>query len=225
MPDAEEVRGLRVPQRRCAEESEGGAIVVTGSYFCKFGVLDTEGSSSVLRFRPVQAAIVRYRDLGMTVRVHVAEINCVLAAGGDRRIAGRTGTVWNGAHHPGQTIVSGYGNAGTARACCVLAPFVGNVSSPIGRNANMPMQAAASSRRHGKVHAVDGGEGVNRNARAKGYAAIVATRAECGSDVLRAVVNRVRIRMHRGRGSTIWTAANSLVIDAGRLSGALRWKP
>src|ERR1700740_1748044 len=31
--------------------------------------------------------------------------------------------------------------------------------------------------------------------------------------------------MHRGRGRSVRTAANSLVVDSGGLPGALRWKP
>src|SRR5215831_9906084 len=217
MPDAEEVSGLIVARRGSAKKSKRGAIIVAVNHFRKLGVLNAEGSSGILRFRPVQAAIMRYRDLGMTVRVHVAEIDCVVAAGGNRRIAGGTSAVGNGAHRPGQTVVSGYSNARTAYACCILAVFIGNVSSAIGRDPNVSMQTAAGARRNGKGDAVDGGEGVKRNTWAKGHAAIVAARTECRGDVLRAVVNRVRVRMHGGRGGSIWTAANSLVIDSGGL--------
>ena len=84
------------------------------------------------------------------------------------------GAIWYRAHHPGQSVVGGNGNAGTAGAGCILAIFIGDVGRAIGRNANVSMQSAASSGRHGKVHAVDRGEGINRDTRAKGYAAIVA---------------------------------------------------
>src|SRR5882724_12352204 len=160
MPDSEEVPGLRVALGGRTEESKCCAIVISGSHFSELGVLNTEGSSRILRFRPVQAAIMRDRDLGMAVRVYVAEINGVALAGGNRRIAAGAdgGAVWHGAYDPGQTIVRGNGDAGTAGAGCVLAIFIGDVSCAIGRNANVSMQAAASSGGYRTVQAVNCGE-------------------------------------------------------------------
>src|SRR5579859_7305464 len=112
-------------------------------------------------------------DLGMAVRIYVAKINRVVLARRDRWITGGTGAVWHGANHPGQTVVGGDGNAGATGTCCILASLVRNVSSAIGRNTNVAMQTAAGSRSHRKIHAVDGGESVNRNAGTKGDAAII----------------------------------------------------
>src|SRR5258708_23506728 len=176
MPDAEEVPRLRVALSGSAEESKCCASVVTGSICSERGVLKAKGCTGILGFGPVQPAIMRDRDLGMAVRVYVAEINRVVLARGNRRIAAGTdgGAIWHGAYDPGQTIVRGDGNAWTAGAGCVLAIFIGDVSCAVGRNANVSIQAAASSGSHRTVNSVDGGEGVNGDARAKRQAAVVA---------------------------------------------------
>src|SRR5712672_1615157 len=150
----------------------------------------------------MQAAIVRNRDLGVAVRVYVAEINSVALAGGDRRIAARAdaGAIGNGAHHPGQTIICGNGNAGSAITGCVLAVFIWDISRAVGRNANVSMQAAASSGSYGTVHAVHGSESVNGNAGSKRQTAVIATRAERSNDILRAVINCVWIGVYCRRG-------------------------
>src|SRR5438309_7381978 len=175
MPDAKEVTRLRVAQARRAEKSKRSAIVVSGHHFGEFGVLDAEGRSSILRFRPVHSTIMRHGNLGMTVGIYVAQINGVVLARGDRWIAAGAdaGAIGNGAHNPGQTIVSGNGNAGPADACCILAFFIRDVSSAVGRYANVSMQAAARTRRHRKIDSVNGRECVNGNAWPKRYAAII----------------------------------------------------
>src|SRR5579871_5218482 len=218
MPDAEKIAGLRVTQAGRAEESKSCAIVVSGDHFSELGVLNAERSSSILGFRPVQAAIMRHGDLGMSVRIHVTEINGVALARRHRGIAGGTGSVWHGANHPGQTVISRNGNTWSADACCVLASFIRDVGSSVGRYANVSMQAAAGPGSHRKINAVDSGEGVNRNAGTKRDAAIVAARAERRGDILRTVINCVWICMHSGRGRSVWASAYGLVIDAGGLT-------
>ncbi len=90
----------------------------------------------------------------------------------------------------------------------------------------MAVQSAAGAGRDGQVYAVDGGESVDRNARTKGEAAVIAARAERCGDVLRAVVDGMRIRgMRRGQRSRVGTSADRLVIDTGGLAGTLRREP
>src|SRR3954465_7232358 len=113
MPYAKEVARLRVAQTGCAEESKRSAIVVSGNHFSELGVLNAERSSRVLGFRPVQTAIMRYGDLGMAVRVHIAEIDCVVFAGGDRWIAAgaNSSAIGNCAHTRGTSVVTRIVNA------------------------------------------------------------------------------------------------------------------
>src|ERR1041385_3878948 len=196
MPDAKEIAGLRITQAGCAKESESCAVIVSCHDLSELGVLNAEGSSGVLRFCPVQAAIMRHGDLGMSVRIYVAKINCVVLTRRNRGITAGAdgGAIRNGANHPGQAIVSRNGNAGTAVTGSILTIFIRDVGRAIRRNANVPMQAAASSRSHRKINSVHGSKGVNRNSRSKRDPAIIAAGAERSDDILRAVINCVWIR-------------------------------
>src|SRR6476620_1757364 len=98
MPYAKEVAGLRVAHAGCAKESESCAIVISGHHFSELGVLNAERSSSILRFRPVLAAIMRDRDFGMAVRIYIPEINRIVLARRNRWIAAgaESGAIRNG---------------------------------------------------------------------------------------------------------------------------------
>src|SRR5262245_24511326 len=89
----------------------------------------------------------------------------------------------------------------------------------------MPVQASACARRNGNVDAVDVSKRINRNAGAECDATVIAARTKRRDNVLRAVINSVRIRMHGGRGGSILSAADGLVIHSRRLAGALRGRP
>ncbi len=90
----------------------------------------------------------------------------------------------------------------------------------------MAVQPAARARRDRLVDAVDARERVDRNSWPERHSAVVAPRTEGGDDILRAVVNRVRIRgLRRGERRRVRSAADRLVIHAGRLAGALRRQP
>src|ERR1700687_6010296 len=148
----------------------------------------------------MQAAVGRSSDFGVSVGIHIAKINRVVRADSNRGITAGTDAlgVGHGAHDPAQSIVGGNSNAGSADTVSVHALFVGDVRSAVRRNANVAMQAAAGAGRDGEIDAVDGGEGVDGDARTEGEATVVTPRAECDDDVLRAVVDGVRIRGVRG---------------------------
>src|SRR6266404_5619428 len=145
MPDAEEVGGLRVAGGLRAEEGEGGAVVVAGHYLGELCVLYAEGSAGVFGFQPMQSAVRGCSDFGVPVGIYVAEINGVVRARRDGRIAAGADAlgIGNRAHRPTKTVVGGDGNADAADAISVHAAFVGDVGSAIGRNANVAVQAAA----------------------------------------------------------------------------------
>ena len=90
VPNSGEVSRLVVAAGRGAEESEGGAIVVSGDDFGELCVLNAERCAGVFGFAPVSAAVVRDSNLGMAVTVGVAEIDGVVGARSDRRIAAGT---------------------------------------------------------------------------------------------------------------------------------------
>src|SRR5260370_10637278 len=88
------------------------------------------------------------------------------------------------------------------------------------------MQTSTCTGREGKVDAVDSGELVDGDARPECEPAVVAARAEGGHDVLRAIIDGVRIRgarQRRRRG--VGSAAHRLMIYAGGLARALRARP
>src|SRR5882762_4397489 len=70
------------------------------------------------------------------------------------------------------------------------------------------------------------GEGVNGNARPERQAAVIAARAERGHNVLRTVINPMRVRRWRQRcWRGVGASTHGLMVDARRLAGTLRWKP
>src|SRR5258705_2811232 len=164
----------------------------------------------------------------MAVGINIAKINRVVCASRDRGIAARADAlgVGHGSHHPAQSIVGGNGDTGTADPIRIHTPFVGYVGGAVGRNANVAVQAAASSGSDGGVDTIDVCERVDRNTRTEGEAAIIAPRAKGGDDVLRTIINSVRIvDFDRGRGSGVRTAAYRLMIDTCGLAGTLRGEP
>src|SRR5882762_8172984 len=164
----------------------------------------------------------------MAVGINVAKINRVICASRDGGIAARADAlgVGHGSHHPAQSIVDGNGDTGTADAIRIHTPFVGYVGGAVGRNANVAVQAAASSGSDGGVDTIDVCERIDRNTRAEGEAAIIAPRAKGGDDVLRTIINSVRIvDFDRGHGSSVRTAAYRLMIDTCGLAGTLRGEP
>src|SRR5258708_8729115 len=169
MPEGEEVGGLRVAGGLRAEEGEGGAVVVAGHYLGELRVLYAEGSAGVFGFQPMQSAVRGCSDFGVPVGIYVAQINGVVRARRDGRIAAGADAlgIGNRAHRPTKTVVGGDGNADAADAISVHAAFVGDVGSAIGRNANVAVQAAASAGGDGEVDAVDGSECVDRDAGAE----------------------------------------------------------
>src|SRR5258708_26662445 len=106
----------------------------------------------------MQAGVRGCRDFGVPVGIYVAEINGVVRAGGNGRIAAGADAlgIGNRAHRPTKTVVGGDGNADAADAISVHAAFVGDVGGAIGRNANVAVQAAASAGGDGEVGAGDG---------------------------------------------------------------------
>src|SRR5437868_4961193 len=164
----------------------------------------------------------------MAVNINVAKINRVVCASRDGGIAARADAlgVGHGSHHPAQSIVGGDGNARTVDAIGVHTPLIGYIRGTIRRNPHVTVQPSASSGGHRKIDPVHRGERINRNARAECKAAIIAPRAKGGDDVLRTIINSVRIvDFDRGHGRSVWTAAYRLMIDTCGLAGTLRGEP
>src|SRR5882672_10904909 len=163
----------------------------------------------------------------MAVGINIAKINRVVCASRDGGIAARADAlgVGHGSHHPAQSIVGGNGDTGTADAIRIHTPFVGYVGGAVGRNANVAVQAAASSGSDGGVDTIDVCERVDRNTRTECKAAIIAPRAKGGDDVLRTIINSVRIVDFDRGGSSVRTAAYRLMIDTCGLAGTLRGEP
>src|SRR5882762_6799394 len=164
----------------------------------------------------------------MAVGINIAKINRVVGASRDRGIAARADAlgVGHGSHHPAQSIVGGNGDTGTADAIRIHTPFVGYVGGAVGRNANVAVQAAASSGSDGGVDTIDVCERVDRNTRTEGEAAIITPRAKGGDDVLRTIIDSVRIvGFYSGRRSRVGSAAYRLMIDTCGLAGPLRGEP
>src|SRR5258708_3107968 len=163
----------------------------------------------------------------MAVGINVAKINRVVCASRDRGIAARADAlgVGHGSHHPAQSIVGGDGNTRTVDAIGVHTPLIGYIRGSIRRNPHVTVQPSASSGGHRKIDPVHRSERINRNARAECKAAIIAPRAKGGDDVLRTIINSVRIVDFDRGGSSVRTAAYRLVIDACGLAGTLRGGP
>src|SRR5260370_37918129 len=90
----------------------------------------------------------------------------------------------------------------------------------------MAVQTTACARSYRQINAVHRGKGVNGNTSAEGKTAVVAARAKCGRNVLRAVIDRVRIRgAGQWRWRCVWAATHCLVVHTRGLSGALGRKP
>src|SRR2546428_705238 len=88
------------------------------------------------------------------------------------------------------------------------------------------MQAAAGSRRHRQIHAVYGSKRVDGNSGAERQAAVIATRAERRGDVLRTVIDGVRVGRLNGRSRrSVGPGPDGLMIHTSRLARALRWEP
>ena len=228
VPDPLEVGRLRITRGLCAEEGKGRALIVAGDHFGELRVLDSERSPRILGLRPVQAAVAGNRNLGVAVGVHIPEVYGVVRSFCDRRV--RAGTdalaVRHSANHPAQTTVRRNGHARPTNAVGVEAVFVGNVDGAVRRNTHVAVQTAASARRNGNICAVDMGEGINGNAGPEGRPAVIAARAERCHNVLRTVINPMRVpRWRQRRWKGVRTSAHCLMVDARRLAGPLRWKP
>ncbi len=145
MPDARESGGLRVAGRARAKEGKGGAVVVAGDHFWELGILDSERRAHVLGLGPVVTAIVRNGDLGVSVPVHVAEVDGVVRAGGHRGIAAvAVGiAVRNRLYGPGRSIVGGDHHAHSVDVVGIPTVVVGDVGGAVGRNSNVAVKAAA----------------------------------------------------------------------------------
>ena len=164
----------------------------------------------------------------MAVRVHIPEVDGIVCSFCNRRV--RAGAdalaVRHRAHHPAQTIVRRNGHAWSVDAVGVEAVFVGNVNGAVRRNSHVTVQTAASTGRDGNIHAVNMGKSVDGNARAEGQAAVIAARAERRHNVLRTVINPMRVpRWRQRRRESVRTSAHRLMVDARRLARPLRGKP
>ena len=162
------------------------------------------------------ASVARDRDLGMSVGVHIAQIDGVVGACGHRGITAGADAlgVGDGAYLPGQAVVGRDRYTGSAYAVGVQAVLVGNVDGPIRRDPHVAMQSAAGAGCCRYIYAIDVSERIDRYARTKGKAAIITARAEGGHNVLRTIVDGVRIRssgQRRRRGKR--AAPNGLMVN------------
>src|SRR5207248_3214992 len=80
VPNTGEISRLSIAGRLCAQESKGGAAVVACNYFGKLGILNSERSTGIFGFRPVNASVVRNRDLRMAIGVHIPQVDGVVGA-------------------------------------------------------------------------------------------------------------------------------------------------
>src|SRR6266481_1760894 len=228
VPDAQEIGRLRVARCWSSQECISRTVVISGDDLGELRILNSERRASVFRLGPMQAAVVRHHDLRVAITVDVTEIDRVVAARRNRRVA-----AWADAHsiryrpdNPAQAVVGGNGHAGPAHIVRVKAALVRDVGRAIRRDAHVSVQAAASAGSHGAVDTVDAGEEVDGNSRPKGQTTVITARAEGGHDVLRAIINRMWIRRaNQRRRQGVRTAAYCLMIHAGRLAGALGWDP
>src|SRR5882762_478285 len=163
----------------------------------------------------------------MAVNINVAKINRVVCASRDGGVAARADAlgVGHGSHHPAQSIVGGDGNTRTVDAIGVHTPLIGYIRGSIRRNPHVTVQPSASSGGHRKIDPVHRSERINRNARAECKAAIIAPRAKGGDDVLRTIINSVRIVDFDRGGSSVRTTAYRLMVDTCGLAGTLRGEP
>src|SRR5882762_11573219 len=178
MPDSAKVGGLRVAYRRSAQERKSCAIVISGDDLGEFCILDSERRASVFRLGPMQAAVLGYGDLGVSIHVDVTEIDRVVAAGRNRRVTAGADAlgIGHGSHHPAQSVVGRDSHSWPANAVRVHAPHVWNVSCTVRRDADVPVQTTASAGSNRAVNTADGGEEVDGNAWPEGEAAIIAPR-------------------------------------------------
>src|SRR2546422_9122693 len=155
MPDAREIGRLGIACCRRAKERKSRAIIVSGDDLGEFSILDSKWCSRVFRLRPVQPAVLGDSDLRVAIRVNVAEVDRVVAARRNRRIAPWTDAlgVGYGPHDPTQAVVRRDGHTWPARVVRVKAMFIGDVDRTVGRDPDVTVQAAAGPRP--KIDAVD----------------------------------------------------------------------
>ena len=221
-----EVGGLGIACGRGAQISKSRTVVVARDHLGELRVLSSERSARVLGLRPVQAAVLGHGDLRVPIHVDVAEVDGVVRACRNGRVAAGADAlgVGHGPHDPAQTVVGRNGYSWPADAGRVHAFLVGNIGSTVRRNANVPVQTAAGSGGDRAVNTANAGEDIDGKAGSEGEAAVIAPRAEGRHDVLRAVVDGVRICVHRHRHG-VWTASDGLMVNACWLAGTLGRQP
>ncbi len=152
-----------------------------------------------------------------TVGVDVADIKFVVRVDADGRVAAACAD-GDGAVNPGQAVV-GRDRDALAAARAGSARRVRDVDRAVGADLHVAVDAAVALRRREDV-----------DARPEGQAAVVAARTlRAADDVLRAVVERVRVervrRRRRDGGLVVRPAAEGLVVGACRKTAALHRRP
>src|SRR2546425_12198378 len=89
----------------------------------------------------------------------------------------------------------------------------------------MSVQTAASAGSNRALNAVDGRKEVDRNTWPEGKAAVIAPRTEGGSNVLRAVVDPMRIGVNGRRRRGVRSASDRLMVNTCWLARTLRRQP
>src|SRR6185369_11203610 len=159
---------------------------------------------------PGRPLIVGDGDQGMAAAVGPADVDGAVSGhrDGGVRLAGDAAR--NDVHRPG-----GAGVPGDRHPLLAVAVAVGYIGGAVRRDLDVAVDAAALR------------QGVHRHRRPEGEAAGETDRATGVGDVLRAVVDGVRIAGQRAqqavRGER--TAADRLVVDAGVDAGALARRP
>src|SRR6266850_659269 len=201
MPDAGKISRLRIACGWRSQKRESRAIVIAGDYFGELRVLNPKRRPRVFGLRPVQSAVLRSGDFRVAVAVDVSEVYGVITARSHRGIAARADarTIWYGFDDPAQPIVTRHGHSRPADAIRVHALLVRNVSRTIQGNANVTVQPATGARSNRPINSIDGRKEVDRHTRSKRKSAVIASRTKCCGDVLRTVINRVRIGRARHR--------------------------
>ena len=148
---------------------------------------------------PSYAFVVRNGDVRAIVATGVGEINSAARADANRwiGIASRAGR--NRSHHPRQTIVFRNSYAGFA-----VAAFVRQINRAVRRNFNVSVQTAA-------LRYI-----VSRNCRCICNAAVKTGRHGRHRDILRRIINKVRITAGRLSSDDVRirrTAADGLVVN------------
>src|SRR6266850_2345092 len=134
MPDAQEIGRLRVARCWSSQECISRTVVMSRDDFGELRILNPEWRARVFGLRPVLAAVMGDGDFCVPISIDVAEIDGVVIARRNGRVAPWTDAlgVGYGPHDPTQAVVRGDSHSWPAHVVHVKAMLIRDVDRAVG---------------------------------------------------------------------------------------------